>query len=1350
MRRAKWTAADYTTQTQPWKPPPLIYPCDDTEKDGLKALRDTFQPLSPYKQMETEATEQESLVSIEIPVPTDYIAFLENTGEKCTSATTKHSRQGMEGALHWVQRVDTPYNAFRRLTDGYGVSLMFGERYKNKIRNSNNWRGAFGCMLDIDMFQEHPDTIRKKAEAESISPELLEKRLKENEARPEPCYSQAELFDRYPLLKKICSFLIPSASSLHDGRPFKARGIVLFPEPITDQRVYRVFGDILCDKLDCIPQGVTKNPVAVGFGNTHNATQAYHNTEPATDWINAAIQNAKTTVLETATERKAQQERKAEQQARRNTQQRGNNTGNGKGSTGENITAFIDQCDPVAEMVKAKLLTRGKGNEYRWYEASSDRSCEVMGDGVLHIFSNTMQQASPAPPPINAHRFYLYQLTGLDLARTVDQPKCREYLYEHGYGDDPNTHTRRTKAKLHRTENAPTPTETLDEKRTRLETATDPFLTDTPAPDTIHVFLVNANTGIGKTRTLLAKAKQHGKRTLMRTPTIALAEQAVNDAGLEGFKSPQHLLGREHNWEASGIEQIPPAERTSDLFLKNQCIMVDKAKEYSDKRLAPRTYCEHACQHRDNCLHLAQYDGLGEKDFIATSSPNVIFDLNLRGYLVSLVTATGETSDTDLAIDAMWGTQSEPTTEFDLAIIDDYDINGLYTDLTLSKTEFKRLKEAWKGTPTAEFAKGILKAFKKKKPHAIVKALRKAIDSTVEHHEAIAKHMTQHARHGTVEYTDIPQHSKETERLLTEKQVRYTDGGTQFIPVDIEAYKELTVKGIPAIAPQHLETTAVGEQVRIPHTPLRALMAGVPIDALTPIWQAGTTPINTLKIFLASIGNNTNAPVAKAYRAGETPDPVLTFTIPPQAPVGILPHIALLSATTDTADVQHAFDGQPITFSVHTGGQVEWADGVQVYQFTDARLTSASVFEYPTDVDGKRKLQETPIGLTPTATQRLAKLNDWAKATDGKTAFVSYKEFTEAPFSEAVNGFDIVTHFDKVVGLNFKGLKYLVVFGYPKVKHEVVMEHARKQYARDTEPLPKGAPNLRDDNGKEISEYIQLTDEVTCTENGITSTERRYTDTRLEKIRHQLAIDKLIQAFGRARHPVWKDTQTIIFTAAPLGSTTERATLFSAAAFNLAENASGLLDAMHRIQEAETTGDVQSVMETQQIGKSQAYAKTKATRDQQKSDRDAKVMAQHAQEKTPTEIAQETGIKRTTIVSIIKRNTRDENSSHQLVLSNWQSEKSSHVPNTDVTDIELETRHTKPPCERTDTPQRVFKTHQRSRARRTGKSRGTTQLRRSKTATRPHQTPTTQRNPATETPHKRATPACNATAIRTA
>ena len=432
----KWTAHDYLDKNgKPkrlldWKPPRLdVFPVSDTEKDALHALKDAFQPVAPYTDtqqgvgLETNTIATESLVEITAPVPQGYIAFLENTAERCTSPTTKHSQAGMNRAEAWVQRVDTPARMFQRLTAGYGISLMFGERFHQFIRNSHNWRGVSGMMLDIDVFKDddHPDA-------------------------PEPCASQAELFDRFPLIPRICSYLMPSASSLHEGRAFKARGLVLFPEPVTDQRIYRAFGDLLLHEIDCCLASVTKNPVAVGFGNTHNAPQAYTNPRPDTQWIQDTLSHATESVLQEASESKARQQRQAERQAGASRDTAGNNgKRNGTGGIeGENISEFIWNCDAITEMVKKGWLTKGTGNEYRWHQASSDRSCEIYDDGgTIKIFSGTMTSASPghATEPVQSHRFYLYQLKGLDLSKDADKAKCREYLFSIGYGHDPKAVT---------------------------------------------------------------------------------------------------------------------------------------------------------------------------------------------------------------------------------------------------------------------------------------------------------------------------------------------------------------------------------------------------------------------------------------------------------------------------------------------------------------------------------------------------------------------------------------------------------------------------------------------------------------------------------------------------------------------------------------------------------------------------------------------------------------------------------------------------------------------------------------------------------------------------------------------
>ena len=1278
----KWKASDYKYPFQHWTPPELIYPCQPTEKDALHALKNLFQPLPPYQELEPLAKEQNTQVTLDTCLADGHIAFLENTAEQCTSPQTKHSQDGMQGARHWVQRVDTPEAMFQRLTDGYGISLMFGERCHQYIRNSNNWRGINGVQLDLDVWYQQPDALKKKLEAEDRDADFIAERLDANEKLPLPVYSESELFDRYPLLPRICAYLLPSASSLYEGKPFNARGIIPFPEPITDMRIYRAFGDILCSELDCIPANVTKNPVAVGFGNTHNAPQAYRNERIDTAWISDRLQECAVTVIHDTQRSEKKKKEKTERKAHYASQ-----SFNGT-SDGENISAFIETCDPVAEMVKDGLLTPGKGNDYQWHQSENARSCDIL-DGVIHIFSHTMSTASPAPvlEPVGAHRFYLHQLCGLDMTQDADKPRIREYLFEHGYGSDPKAFiSKRNRAKLQHTDTPPETTETHEENSRDRDAATDRFLSSDPPENLIQIQLVEDDTGSGKTYTSIKKAKQHGKKVLALTEHNKLAEQAIEIASNLGFENTLHLKGREHNWDASGIAEIPIAERTAALFDSNICILCEPVREYIKKNLAAMTFCMLFCPFRTDeqgniiCKYIQQYEGIEERDFIVTSNLSLLFDPSMHPHLTTLVNAKNEPTDEDLAIDAMLGTTSEETQSF--ALVDDYQLSMLYPEKAFSQDRFKSVQKAWSGTPTAKFASLMLKAFEKKKPQKIVKALRNALESTTEHHDEISKHLAQHARRGIVEHTSPPKGSKETQNLLSEKHVCYDDGGKQFIPVNITAYLELKEKDVPVIHPSTLASDVdIGKVVIIPHAPSVALQANISLKDLTPVWQKGVTPIELLKMFLSQIGNPKNAPIKREFTGGEKKNnAVLTFSIPPQAPVSILTHIAMLSATVDPADTRKAFGGQPVAFSDYTGGSIKYADGVETFQYQEARLTSGSVFEYPTDIEGKRQLQEPPTGLKATAKKRLTKLNDWAKNTDGLTAFISYKGFTEAPFGEAVDGFDIVTHFDKVTGLNFKGLKLLVIFGCPKVKHEVLMWHAHKQYAPDNDPLPKADPTLLDDKGKPIPEYIQLTEETESVENGISIIERRYKDPRLEKIRHQLSTKKLKQALGRARFIRWEDTTTLLITNTPVKGFTERANLFSDAALNLAETPSELPAAMDRIKSAEETGDVQAVMETKAIGKSQAYEVTKETRQQEKADRDAQVLALHQQGKNKSEIHRETDVPRKTVSDIISRYEQGgENSSPLLVYTYRTSENPPPPENTDTQCLDSEPLHTQEP-----------------------------------------------------------------------
>ena len=90
-----------------------------------------------------------------------------------------------------------------------------------------------------------------------------------------------------------------------------------------------------------------------------------------------------------------------------------------------------------------------------------------------------------------------------------------------------------------------------------------------------------------------------------------------------------------------------------------------------------------------------------------------------------------------------------------------------------------------------------------------------------------------------------------------------------------------------------------------------------------------------------------------------------------------------------------------------------------------------------------------------------------------------------------------------------------------------------------------------------------------------------------------------------------KETTTIIFTDAPVPGITNRATLFTEAAFNLAKSPCDIVEATERITEAEDAGNIQAVMETQNVSQRTAYTRTKDTRKLNEVERDAHIIELH-------------------------------------------------------------------------------------------------------------------------------------------
>lgn len=1006
-----------------------------------------------------------------------------------------------------------------------------------------------------------------------------------------------------------------------------------------------LLGEWLAKQAVYAPEGLAKNAVCVAYGNA--GTQSKYDSDylVADGFVQELIQEAE---YEITAEKQAKSEKKAKQERYKikNTRSRDSK----QGDTRYPIVAFIEDEEAISYMARNGWITHLRGDEYHWHESgTAGRSC-LIENGIIKPFSATMQGASPkSAKPVNAHRFIIFYETGLDITKESEHPEICKQLADRGYGmslsefkrqkhpippldevlraqtevikrsienaPEPERRYTHEQPKLNHLRTQELPTESLDENEKAREKAVSGALEiDT---EKTQIWLFSDVTGSGKSHTVFTNAKKLGKRPIGVMPHTDLAQQAVSIARNVGFFNPRHIKGRDVNWDASGIEKIPVELRDESLFERNHCIMCDKVKEYTDRRIPARTYCEHKCDFRGVCIkdyHLSQYQGLEDIDCILTCMPNLCFNPEALGFLKMLITGgRKKPTETDDVLSEALGLEPDEETIFDMVTIDDYTVAGLYNTCSVSLRDIQALRKAWQGYASGELAENIAHAFLETEKHKIYEKLVDAV-ADISDDELVNSQLSQHARHGVIE--KAPKIFLNADRnLLSHYIIRFEDKGVLYIPKDEAAYEALRLKNVPVVNLEKLpENYQVGDAVVIPTAVVRALMSNIPIDKLSPIWQSNWTLLDQIKTLVNAVGTPENAPV-------EIVDGELTFEVPPQDPK-LIDHILMLSPHDNTTAVNRAFQGQDVEINSHAGQPIDFADDVKVFQFSEHRITASSVFVYPT-ADGKRQLQNEPTALTPKTVSRFQKFNDWAKSTDGVTCFISYREIVEV-FRDTLDAFDVVMHFDRIAGLNLDGLKLLVVYGYPKVKNQVVISQALTQYAGDIEPIPDGS-------------YDEITETAEYTENGITITETRYIDTRLEAIRHQLATEKLKQAVGRARHVRWEGTTTIIFTDAPIPTITERAELFREQAFYIANDPRGIKDATQRIKQAEQKGDAKAYQETTGVSQMTAYRKTKDGRKRAKQDRDAEICKRYAKGETQQAIAESLDINKSTVSRVLKK-----------------------------------------------------------------------------------------------------------------
>ena len=421
-----------------WQAPQrVIYPFSDKEKSALGDAYRIFSDLQGYTAAEADAAKQNTIISMQNPVGdlvstsnplTDgYVLFLEacHPSIRCTSPQTKTDAKALHP--HWLQRAGTPVEMFDRLLKGYSISMMAGERYKDRIRNRINWYLSYGMEFDVDEFR---------------TPEKMD--------LPEPVYSYPALFEKYPIFERIGAFFMPSPTSLWDGRYAKGRLLVLFPQPISDQRVFRQLAKIFIDdhKIDCIPRTVTATIHAVCYGAAHQAGEKWQNPSIDFAFLQSVIAEAEQRVIQTSTEKLTTAHAKG---PKRDVKGKAVNSW----EHGQILLSFCEDTDAIAAL--SPWMPHITGNTFGWYSRAnpSEKALEAYPDGGMKMWAGTpAKELAPILSPdmnTNTHRAFAFLKYGLDMTLGKDVPELCQRLVADGYAKRPTPRPPRTEPDTEKT-----------------------------------------------------------------------------------------------------------------------------------------------------------------------------------------------------------------------------------------------------------------------------------------------------------------------------------------------------------------------------------------------------------------------------------------------------------------------------------------------------------------------------------------------------------------------------------------------------------------------------------------------------------------------------------------------------------------------------------------------------------------------------------------------------------------------------------------------------------------------------------------------------------------------------------
>ena len=992
--------------------------------------------------------------------------------------------------------------------------------------------------------------------------------------------------------------------------------MLVLPEPIGkgDGELWLAAIDAIVTKYPFIARGVGIDKVRLSFGNARPECEnrilgGFLSTEIFTQWKQIASESqVKAEQLRVKTEKQTAENaaRRAEKTAVTTELKR---RGHAIADNQDPIRVF---CEVKAETVLLDngLATRVSGNVWNWYESSQGRSFELL-DGVMHVFSGTMQLSHPetdSTKPVNAHRFILYHLHKLDIkdGTKADKRAQRCILADAGYGTHPDEYkkAKRVEKVTAVREGLVSPLELrraeppLPEERGERVLRTIAENQDEIAKafkQEARVVGLRGATGDGKTESVIIEAK-NGKRVAMTLPNLPVAEQIHNrfsEANCGSTLWHSRFHGYKGDKDAPADLKITPESPFEDrvrAFYQGEVICVDPLKcEVSQKRgiPAPIGVCMD-CPVQADCTknaYLSQIPAAQSTHVLCISMPKLFIDPSFSGFFSQLSNPPKKDVLPDIA-----DTKAKPKTKPKdrLHVIDEAKAHDLFVDYSLDKERLQQWVRDWSGHKLGMFAEMAIQILEVKAktldPYDLAMLVNDYDDDDL-------AEMARQAAHFRVRYIRSAESKAdpETNKTLAKHAAQFDNGRIVFIAVDFDAYERLIELGIPAMQPAEIEpfgyfmlTASQAFRFGIYRNHTVDDFAEIPRIYESEKW----TCFQQLKAFAERYKRKADAPIA--YFQG-----VLHWTNPPVLHHRVK-HLVCMSATLQREGLERAFNSEKVTF-IETP-PAKWVDGYGAFQVRSGAYPRRSILEYTPDY-------KTVIGIGQTG-ERFLDLIETEIKRDRKVKHVIItvnaivdreRDKLMKKHANLIN----VHSFHTMEGLDYTdtGIVFWVL-GCPNVKNSVIEERAKVIYGDDEIPL-----NYEYD--KETGTYL---------------------DERLQACWEGEVSALMTQAVGRARLNRLANT-AIVFSNVLIPDFTGRAVGFVPEDLEVASELDNLKDVANQRTEAENKA-------------SETPKKTARQREQEardlKAEQKAEVYRLYTAGVSPDKISEQVNVKRRTVFNWVQ------------------------------------------------------------------------------------------------------------------